>query len=120
MRLPLVAPIMSRDGTLTKGSKLVNMYMESENGRVENYSRPGISTTASSISGVGAGLYNDGTSLFTMNNSVLGVVTLSSSVYSHASVSTLNNTANLVVDFLRNEGNTSTFIKTTVSAYAYK
>jgi len=57
MRLPLAVPIMSRDGTLDKGSKLVNVYTENKGGRTMVYSRPGISTAANTLAGYGNGIF---------------------------------------------------------------
>ena len=58
MRLPLVVPIMSRDGTLNKDSKLVNVYTEAGGGRAKVFSRPGISTAVNSLVGYGNGIFN--------------------------------------------------------------
>jgi len=60
MRLPLAVPIMSRDGTLNKDSKLVNVYTEGAGGRAKVFSRPGISTigVTSTALGAGGGIYN--------------------------------------------------------------
>jgi len=57
MRLPLAVPIMSRDGTLDKDSKLVNVYTENKGGRPMVYSRPGISTAANTLAGYGNGIF---------------------------------------------------------------
>lgn len=57
MRLPLAVPIKSRDGTLDKGSKLVNVYTESAAGRAYVFSRPGISSASNSLVGYGNGIF---------------------------------------------------------------
>jgi len=65
---------MSRDGTLDKGSKLVNVYTEATGGRIDVYSRPGISTAANTLVGFGNGIFNDGNDLYTAVGGTLGLV----------------------------------------------
>ena len=65
MRLPLGAPIFSRDGTLDKGAKLVNVYVESKGERGFVVTRPGISTADASIVGVGHGIFSGAAGLTT-------------------------------------------------------
>jgi len=64
-RLPLAVPIISRDGTLSKGSKMVNVYVESFGPRARVYSRPGISTAAGNVTGYGNGIFSGTDSLTT-------------------------------------------------------
>lgn len=71
MRIPLAVSIKSRDGTLDKGPKLVNVYTETKNYRTKAFSRPGVSTITSSLAGFGNGLFNDDDELLGVNNSTL-------------------------------------------------
>lgn len=62
MRIPLQFEMESRDGTLAKDQKLVNVYQSRELGRLMTRTRPGISTVVTSLSGAGQGLSGNHTS----------------------------------------------------------
>lgn len=71
-RLPLAVPITSRDGTLDKGSKLVNVYTEFKDGMMKAVTRPGITATNSTLVGFGSGLTWIKGSTFTAATTTIG------------------------------------------------
>lgn len=57
-RLPLVVTQGNRNRTLTKDSKLVNCYMEIDEGQVWVFGRPGLTERFSGPAGLGQGTFN--------------------------------------------------------------
>lgn len=87
MRLPINHSIESRDGTLDKDAKMVNVYKDVKLGRIAMATRPGISTRTSNLAGFGAGLGGQTTTLV-FTSTIFGVLSETSTSQSWAS--TLN------------------------------
>jgi len=103
-RLPLAVPIMSRDGTLDKGAKLVNVYAEAKGPRAKVYSRPGISTAANTIVGFGQGLYTgwpDATSTIQLSRVAAFVGSSTSVITSTLSTPVVGTTTAILVSGMR-------------------
>ena len=103
MRLPLVVPIMSRDGTLTKGSKLVNVYTEGAGGRPMVFSRPGISTAVNSLVGYGNGVYNNGDIAYSIVDNNFQQIAAGKAVCSFTTTETASTFTKPIVWYFKNK-----------------
>lgn len=70
MRLPIATDIETRDGTLTKDSKLVNAFIDEGN----VFKRPAINTPSATYTGIAQGGISMNNHAYTVNGDVLSVL----------------------------------------------